>query len=348
MPEPATPTPAAAPFAESDGELLGSRRRQLPETAGLILVLLGLGTFFSIRSDFFLSYDNLVNVMQNVAVIGIIACPATLLLVAGQVDLSVGSAAGFIGMSMAVAATPVGATTTPYGLGLGIGAALLVALAASALIGAVNGAAVTWIGLNSIITTLGTLAILRGLTKVVGDGQTIRINGFSGLGISRPLFNIPLPVFIFIGVVLLFAFILRFTVYGRWMYAIGASPTAARLAGIPTGRAIFIAFMLSAGFTALAGLIRLSQLGAASVNAGLGFELSALTAVILGGASLAGGRGTILGTVLAVLIIGVLANGLIQLRVPSFWIEVAQGMLLLGAVTFDQIRIRLGGGESGS
>lgn len=321
------------------------QRRRIPETAALVLVLAILVVFFSVTSDFFFNADNFINILQNVAVIGIIACPATLLLIAGQVDLSVGSAAGFIGMATAVAATATDATTTPFGLGLGVGAAVLIGVLAAVLIGALNGSAVTVIGLNSIITTLGTLAILRGLTKVVGDGQTIRIDGFSGLGISRPLFNIPLPVYLFVGVAVLFWFVLRYTVYGRRLYAIGASPTAARLAGIPTRRIIFIGFMLSALFTGLAGLIRLSQLGAASVNAGVGFELSALTAVILGGASLSGGRGSIQGTVLAVLVIGVLANGLIQLRVPSFWIEVAQGALLLGAVTFDQVRIRLSGEE---
>lgn len=319
--------------------------RRIPETAALIVVLLGLVGFFSLTSDFFLGADNFINILQNVSVIGIIACPATLLLIAGHVDLSVGSAAGFIGMSVAVAATATDAATTPYGMGLPVGMAVLVGILAAVIIGALNGGAVTLIGLNSIITTLGTLAILRGLTKVVGDGQTIRMDGFSGLGISRPFFNIPLPVFLFVGVALLFWFILRYTVYGRRMYAIGANPTAAHLAGIPTRRVIFIAFMLSAVFTGLAGLIRLSQLGAASVNAGVGFELSALTAVILGGASLAGGRGTIQGTVLAVLVVGVLSNGLIQLRVPSFWIEVAQGALLLGAVTFDQVRIRISGEE---
>lgn len=323
------------------------QKRRLPESTALIAVLALLIGFFSVVSEFFLTYDNIINIMQNVAVVGIIAAPATLLIVAGQVDLSVGSAAGFIGMAVAVAATATSATTTPYGLGLTIGAAVLVGFAAASLIGVINGLAITKLGINSIIATLGTLAIFRGLTKVIGAGQTIRINGFSELGISRPLFNIPLPVFIFIAVVAVFSFILKYTVYGRWMYAIGTNPTAARLAGIPTQRALFIGFMLSAAFVGLAAMIRLSQLGAASVNAGLGFELSVLTAVILGGASLSGGKGTMLGTVLAVFVIGVLNNGLIQMNVRSFWIEVAQGTLLLGAVTFDQIRIRVSGADVG-
>lgn len=321
------------------------RKWNIPEQTALIVVLVAEFIFFSVQSEFFFRYDNLINVLQNVAVIGIIAAPATLLLVAGQVDLSVGSAAGFVGMTMAVATTATDATTTGYGLGLGIAGALVVAIFAALLIGSVNGFLVTKIGLNSIITTLGTLAILRGLTKVIGEGQTIRINGFNKLGVTRPLFDIPLPVYLFGAVVIVFWFVLRYTVYGRSMYAIGASPEAARLAGIRVQRMIFIGFILSAAAVALASLIRLSQIGGASVNAGLGFELSALTAVILGGASLSGGRGTMLGTVLAVLIIGILSNGLIQLNVASFWIEVSQGLLLVGAVTFDQVRIRLTGAD---
>ena len=152
----------AAAQAEVDRIARLRGRVKVPETSALIAVLIIEFIFFSITSEFFLNYDNLVNVLQNVAVIGIIACPATLLLVAGQVDLSVGSAAGFVGMSMAVAATATDAATTPYGLGLTLIGAFLVAALAALLIGAVNGSLVTVVGLNSIITTLGTLAILRG------------------------------------------------------------------------------------------------------------------------------------------------------------------------------------------
>ena len=328
--------PAVAP------SIAGGRGLSVPETAALIVVLVALFAFFSVTSPFFLQRDNLVNILQNVAVVGIIACPATLLLIAGQFDLSVGSAAGFAGMLMAVAALAPGAggTDVPWSGTLPLAAAFVVAVLGTMLVGAINGFSVTVIGINALITTLGTLAIFRGLTKVLGNGQTIRINGFGDLGVVRIL-EIPLPVYIFGGVVLLFWFVLRYTVYGRSLYAIGASPSAARLAGIRTRRVIFIAFLLSSACVALAGLIRLSQVGGASVNAGLGVELSVVTAVVLGGASLSGGRGGIAGTVLAVLIVGVLANGLIQLDVPSFWIEVANGLLLLGAVAVDRVRVRL-------
>jgi ribose transport system permease protein len=343
----ATPAPAAATPGTGDEvvhDAAATRRRGLaiPETAALLIVLAALFLYFSISSEFFLNSENLINILQNVAVVGIIACPATLLLISGQFDLSVGSGVGFAGMLMAVSALApgTGGVDLPFALNLQVSSAFLVAVLGTLLIGVINGFCVTVIGINALITTLGTLAIFRGLTKVLGDGQTIRIEGFGELGVLRIL-GIPLPVYIFIACVILLWTVLRYTVYGRSLYAIGASPGAARLAGIRTNRVIFIAFLLSALCVALAGLIRLSQVAGASVNSGLGIELSVVTAVVLGGASLSGGRGGIGGTVLAVLIVGVLANGLIQLNVPSFWIEVAGGVLLLGAVTVDRIRVRL-------
>jgi len=342
------PVPAPAAATAGTGEAVVTtapgRRRGLsvPETGALMLVLAALFVYFSIASPFFLNRENLINILQNVAVVGIIACPATLLLISGQFDLSVGSGVGFAGMLMAVAALApgTGGVDLPLAMNLQVTSAFVVAVLGTLLIGFINAFCVTVLGINALITTLGTLAVFRGLTKVLGDGQTIRIENFGELGVLR-LAGIPLPVYIFIACVVAFWLVLRYTVYGRSLYAIGASPSAARLAGIRTSRVIFIAFILSALCVALAGLIRLSQVAGASVNSGLGIELSVVTAVVLGGASLSGGRGGIGGTVLAVLIVGVLANGLIQLNVPSFWIEVANGLLLLGAVTVDRVRVRL-------
>ena len=337
----ADPTPAA-PSVPAAAAVTKGKGLSVPETAALIVVLVALFAYFSVASKFFLNTENLINILQNVAVVGIVACPATLLLIAGQFDLSVGSAAGFVAILMAVAALVPGAggTEVPWSGDLPILAAFIVAVAGTLLIGVINGLSVTVIGINALITTLGTLAIFRGLAKVLGNGQTIRINEFGELGVTR-IVGIPLPVYLFAAAVIIFWFILRYTVYGRSLYAIGASPTAARLAGIRVKRVIFVAFLLSSLCVALAGLIRLSQIGGESVNAGSGLELSVITAVVLGGASLSGGRGGIGGTVLAVLIVGVLANGLIQLNVPSFWIEVANGLLLLGAVAVDRARVRL-------
>jgi ribose transport system permease protein len=319
---PSVPPPPAAVAAR--------KRRQLPEAAALVFVLLALGVFFSIASPYFLNYDNLVNIVTAAAVTGIIAAPATMLLIAGQFDLSVGSAAAFCGAVLASLALH-------NDLAFSIALAVLAGLG----IGIVNGFLVTVIGINALITTLGTLAVFRGLTQVLTDGQTLGVENFSGLGTSRPLFDIPLPVYIFAAVALTFWFVSRYTVFGRAMYAIGANPAAARLNGIRSKRVIFAGFVLSGLCVAIGGLILASQLGAASPQAANGLELSVVTAVILGGASLAGGRGAITGTMLGLLIIGTLNNGLVLLNVSSFWQTVAQGSLLIFAVAFDQLRIRL-------
>lgn len=311
-------------------------RVSLPETAVLFGVLAVLVIFFSITSQYFLNSANLINILQNSARIGIVACAATLLLISGQFDLSVGSAAAFVAMVTAIAAATSGSPITP---GLPLWVALLAGVVAALLVGMLNAVSVTVFRINALITTLATLAILRGLTKVASDGQTVSLPGFGWLGTDRVL-GLPIPVYIFAATVVIFFFVLRYTTYGRSMYAIGASPTAARLAGIRTDRAIFIGFVVSAALAGLSGLILVSQVGSASPNAGIGLELSVVTAVVLGGASLSGGRGSIVGTTLAVLIVGVLGNGLIQLAVPSFWIDVAGGILLLVAVGFDQVRVR--------
>lgn len=308
------------------------RGLSVPETGALIGVLLLMIIFFSTQSEFFLSGLNLINILVSASVIGIIAAPATLLLVSGNFDLSVGSGVALIGVVMAWGTA-----------NFGIGGGLLLALVTGIVIGVVNGFSVTVVGINALITTLAMLAILRGLALVIADGQTLLLTGFNWLGNARPFLDIPLPVFIFVAVALIVGFIMRFTVYGRSMYAIGANPVAARLAGIKTKRAIFIAFLMSGVGVVIGGLILVSQLGAASPQAGLGLELAVVTAVILGGASLAGGRGTLTGTILGVFILGVLNNGLTLMNVDSFWQQVAQGTLLLVAVGFDQLRLRLTG-----
>ena len=305
-------------------------KRQLPEALGLVVVLLALVIFFSITSPVFFSTTNGLNMVTNIAVIGIMAIPGTFLLIAGQVDLSVASVAAMCGMVMASLAGP-----------LGIPAAMGIALVVGLLVGLINGFFVMVVGVNSLIVTLGGLATFFGIGQLIGDGQTILVQGFRFLGTARPFLNIPMPVIVFVVILIIGILILRFTVYGRQLYAIGANPTAARLVGIPSKRVVFVAFMFSSLAAALAGLILVSQLGAASPNNARGYELVVVTAIVLGGASLSGGRGTILGTFIGLMIIQVLSTGLTLLNVQSFWQSVATGVLLITAVSFDRLRERL-------
>ena len=168
------------------------------------------------------------------------------------------------------------------------------------------------------------------------------VNNFSAIGTARPFLNIPMPVIILVVVVAIFWFVLRYTTFGRAMYAIGANPLAARLVGIRSKRLIFIGFVLSGLCVALGGLITSSQLGSASPNTALGMELSVVTAIVLGGTSLTGGRGTILGTVIGLMVIGVLNNGMVLMNIDPFYQDIARGCLLILAVAFDRLSSRFG------
>jgi ribose transport system permease protein len=276
--------------------------------------------------------NNIINVLTAIAVTGIIAVPGTMLVIAGQVDLSVGSGAALCGVLMASVAQ-----SQPIWVGV------LAALAAGIVVGLINGLLVTVVGVNSLITTLGMLSALRGLTQVRAGGGTITLANFSALGTGRPFLNIPVPVLLLLAIIAIAIAVMRYTVFGRSVYATGSNPVAARLVGIRGNRAIVTAFVASGLAFALSGLVLDSQLSAASPQAATGLELTVVTAIVLGGASLSGGRGTIQGTLVGLLIIGVLNDGLTLLNVNSFYQEVASGVLLILAVSFDQLRHRLAG-----
>jgi ribose transport system permease protein len=310
----------------------GLRRtlQRVPESSALIVFLVAESIFFSIKSPYFLAWDNWLNILTAIAVIGIIAAPGTLLMTAGQFDLSVGSITAFVSVIVANLA-----------LSHSMGFSLAVAIAAGIGVGVINGFLVTVVGVNALITTLGTLAAFRGLSDVIAKGQTVGVENFSYLGTARPFANIPVPVLILVAALVLVWALMRYTVYGRSMYSIGSNPSAARLVGVRLGRFIFLGFVLSATACALSGLILTSQLSVGSGLFGIGMELSVITAIVLGGASLSGGRGSIVGTAVGLLIIGILNNGLTLTGVDPFWQNVARGALLIGAVSFDRLRARI-------
>lgn len=307
--------------------------------AARVFALIAITLFFWTQSPFFFTSSNLLNIVLNTVVVGIIAAPLTLLLVARQVDLSVGSAVAFAATTMAVVAEA----------GFGLGVAVIAAIAASMLVAAINAFAVTRLRVNSLIATLGTLAAFRGLAKLEGSGRNIAVDDFGFLGRTRiDVFGVGVPFAVLILLVVLASFwvLMSQTRYGRHMYGMGANPRAALLAGIKLERNVVIGFMLTGMAVGLAALIVVSQLGAISPTTGQGLELLAVTGIILGGASLGGGRGSILGTIVAILILAVLDNGLTLLRITSFWQEVVRGGLLIGAVALDQARLARGKPDS--
>lgn len=304
-------------------------------TVARLVALVVLCALFSVLNRFFLSSGNLINVLQNTVVVGIVAAPLTLLLVARQVDLSVGSAVAFSATTLAVVAQG----------DLGLVVAVPAAFVAAMVVALINAVAITRLRVSSIITTLGTLAAFRGVAKLVGTGSNIPVKDFEFIGRARldvAGVEVPWSLFILLAVLAVLWAIMSWTRYGRHMTAMGANPRAARLAGIDLERNVVVGFLLTGLCVGLASLITVSQLGAISPTTAQGLDLLAITGVILGGASLSGGRGTILGTMIAILILAVIDNGLTLMRVTSFWQEVVRGGLLVFAVAIDQLRLARG------
>ncbi len=318
--------PAATPPAKR-----GLARINWGDSLGLLGIYLLLCVALFIATPYFLTFSNFSNILRDSAVIGLIAIAMTAVIVSGGIDLSVGSVVALIGVTIAQLSSR-----------MPIGGAVAVALLVGVIFGLFNGLAVTRVGINPLIATLGTLSIGRGLALIFSGGlsQSINSDAFAFLGQGRPL-GIPFPVIIMVALFAFAAWVMRATVYGRSIYAIGGNPNASRLAGLPVSNLQLSVYLLCALGATLGGLIQASQLGAGAPAAAQGIELSVIAAVILGGTSLSGGKGTIFGTLLGVLILGTLNNGLTLLSVSSYYQDVARGVVLLLAVGLDQLRLRV-------
>jgi ribose transport system permease protein len=302
---------------------------------GALILVLG---FFGIRNADYLGLDNLAVIGQTVAIAGLLAVVETAIIICGGIDISVGSQVGLAAVvsSMTFAAT---------GDGLANGNALiavLVALAVGACCGVLNGLIIIFGRVNAIIATLAMLAAYKGVAQLLSGG---RAQGYV-LGDDLFIFiargkvaGLPSMVWILALVGLIVHLVLRYTDMGRNMYAIGGNAVAARLAGININRYIISVYAMVGVVAALAGIILAARTGSGQPTAGSeGLELKAITAAFLGGCAIAGGKGTIGGTLLAVAVLGALENGLIVIGVNPFWQNVAQGALLVVAVIIQQAR----------
>jgi ribose transport system permease protein len=274
-----------------------------------------------------MSTSNLLAVGSQVGALGVMAMAQTALIISGGFDVSVGSALAMSGVTLGIL----------YEHGWNIWVATIAAVIVGALIGAINGLIVVRLNVNALITTLGTLSIFSGLAYVVTSGQTLVVDNasFSFLGTGQ-IAGLPFPFVLFVIVFALALFIERYTRAGRTYYAIGGSLEAARLAGLRVKLASFLLYVVSGISAGIAGVLITAQLAASSPQVGANYNLSVVTAVILGGASLAGGRGSALGTLLAVLILGVLQNGFALLQLSAFVQTMALGIALIIAVLLDQ------------
>jgi len=293
--------------------------------AGLTLLVIVI----TVMNQQFLSPDNLLNLFRQVSINGLIAFGMTFVILTGGIDLSVGSILAF---SSAMTALIITSGVDPM-------FALLLGCLVGVLAGAVNGLLVTVGGMAPFIATLATMTIYRGATLVVTDGNPI-----TGLGDSLMFqlfgkgyfFGIPVPAVTMAVTFVILYIILHKTVFGRETYAIGGNETAAALSGIKVNRRKIMIYALSGLMSALAGIILASRLDSAQPTAGETYELDAIAAVVLGGTSLMGGKGRIVGTLIGVLIIGVLNNGLNLIGVSSFYQQIIKGLVIVIAVLIDR------------
>jgi ribose transport system permease protein len=328
--------PKAPPPPGTAGEPAQTRSTRLVLSG---MQALGLGgfyvltlLFFSVQAPHFFSFSNVVNILSNVSVIGIVTLGQMLVLIAGGFDLSV---AGTL---------PLGGVvfTILINHGISLPVAWLVATLSGGAVGAVNGLIITRIGINPLVTTLGTLSVTGGLANVVTAGETVPFNDLNAGPVDNVIGGTPLYIWVWIAVTLLVFVVLRFTVLGRMIFAIGGNREASRLAGIRVDLVTTLVYVISGALSAFAGVVLAQQLLAGAPTVGATAALTSIAAVILGGAALTGGVGGVPGTVVGVLVLGTVANGLALMQVPAFYQQIATGSILLLAVGFGRLRALFG------
>ena len=318
--------------------------------ARAFIALILLFAFFSVYSDSFLQSNNLIILTKQVAINAILGIGMTFVILTGGIDLSVGSIVGITGM-VAGGLINEGLILPMFGVVVyfNVYIVMLIALAIGSLIGLANGVIITRFNVAPFIATLGMLYIARGFALLRNDGATfpnlvgdpeLGNTGFPNLG-SGELLGLPYSIWIMAAMGIVAMFIATKTPFGRQVFAIGGNERAAKLSGVRVKLVTMMTYVISGLCSAMVGLIIASQLAASHPATGETFELNAIAAVVLGGTSLAGGRGTISGTVIGAFVIGVLNNGMILEGVSSFWQTVITGFVIILAVIIDQVQQRL-------
>lgn len=311
---------------ENNMTKIGSLSRRYGTVLSLLLLILIVTI---IDSKFFTMY-NILNIFRQVSINGLIAFGMTFVILTGGIDLSVGAILGLSGMVLGLM---VSGNIPDF-------VAIPIVLLLGAMLGTFNGVMVSKVKLQPFIVTLATMTMFRGLTMIISDGIPVM-----GLTKESPVLDffsqgsvlgIPFPMIIFILFLILLAILLQKTVFGRGVYAIGGNEEVARLSSLPTNKIKTLVYVISGVMSALAGVILTSRLSSSQPTAGSSFELDAIAAVVIGGTSLAGGRGRIFGTFIGVLIIGVLNNGLNIIGVSPFYQQFIKGLVILLAVIIDR------------
>ena len=341
-----TPAPTKTP----SGRVPTARRFNvsslLVEGRALIALII-IVVFFAILSNNYLTADNLVTIIKQVAFNAIIALGMLLVILNGGIDLSVGSTVGLTG---AVAGNLFRGLDLPLSKAImfpKVWVIVIVCLGVGMLVGWINGLLVARLNLAPFIVTLGMLYVARGLTQVFLNGQNItdELRGQPALGntgfvdtfASRPL-GLPLAAWVMIVLAVIFSILLTRTPFGRWLYATGSNSRAAELSGVPVRKVQTRIYVLSGFCAAVVGILQIANISSATADLGQFYELNAIAAVVIGGAALSGGRGSVRGTIIGALVIGFLANGLVIIGVSPFWQQVVTGAVIILAVAVDQIQ----------
>lgn len=299
------------------------------QTVTTLSSLIILCIFFGVTTKVFFTADNLLTVALQIAIIAILALGETFVIISGGIDLSVSSVIGLSGVICSLLMTS----------GVNIGISLILTILMGLLIGFINGFITVKGNIPPFITTLGMMSVARGLALIITNGIPISDlpRSFEFIG-SGKIGGIPVPVIIMFLLALIFGIILAKTPLGRYTYAIGSNLEATKLAGIDTAKYQIIIYSLSGMLASIAGIIYAARVISGQPTAGSGYELDAIASAVIGGTSMMGGEGTIVGTLIGAFIMGVLKNGLNLLNVSAFWQQVAIGVVIVGAVYLDKIR----------
>jgi ribose transport system permease protein len=320
MPSPSPPVGIVAP-----GKL-----RLMKKELTMLGVMIGLGVLTAVLNPVFLGADNLRNTLRHISLISLFALGEAVVIIAGGIDLSIGSV------------ICVSAVTTSYltmYLGFGIVPAVAAAIALSLLIGLGQGLVITWLGVQPFVVTLGSMLLLRGVAEVLTGGTDIgfqgKFPGFRFLGEGLGL-GMPMPFWVALVAIVITAFLMHRTLFGRYCYAIGSNAEAARLSGVPVQAIRLVTFVTSAGLAGVAGVLYVAYLPSATPSLGSAYELHAVAAAVLGGCSLLGGRGSVFGVLVGAGIMQITFNA-VNLVGKSLWQNVVAGGVILAAVIVDRV-----------
>ena len=308
---------------------------------GIVLILLAMILAFSLLSEGFFTARNLFNIIRQISFMGLIAIGVTMVIITGGIDLGSGSVLALTAvLATSLAQLQTSATLKYPGLEVPVIVPIVVALGVGALTGIINGSLIAKFKIPPFIATLGMMTVARGFALIYSNKPLSQLTpeyNFIGQGI---LFGIPFPVILLIVVAVVIHIMLNNTPFGRYIYALGGNEQAARISGVNTDRVKIGVYTLAGLLSGMAGLVVSSRVGSGQPGQGMGIELDAIAAAVIGGTSLSGGIGTIWGTIVGALIIGVLDNGLILLNVDQYWITIVKGTIIVVAVIIDQRKNR--------